>query len=114
MDENASWYLKENIDMFAANTTDPFDEDFIESNMMHGMLVGFGEDLWRCDSSHFSFVLVCVLGYSYKWAHVRQPGRPGDVCRGQSNVVHLWAWHRGGHPRGVFRGEYLQEAEHNP
>lgn len=38
MDENLSQYLRDNIDMFAANTTDPSDEDFMESNMMHGML----------------------------------------------------------------------------
>lgn len=38
MDENLSQYLRDNIDMFAANTTDPSDKDFMESNMMHGML----------------------------------------------------------------------------
>lgn len=36
MDENMSWYLDENIDMFARNNKNPYDEDFEESNKMHG------------------------------------------------------------------------------
>lgn len=31
-----SGYLDENIEMFASKNTDPFDEDFEESNKMHG------------------------------------------------------------------------------
>lgn len=31
-----SGYLDENIEMFASENTDPFDEDFEESNKMHG------------------------------------------------------------------------------
>ncbi|XP_003978693.3 LOW QUALITY PROTEIN: hephaestin-like protein 1 [Takifugu rubripes] len=37
MDENLSQYLRDNIDMFAPSTTDPLDEDFMESNMMHAI-----------------------------------------------------------------------------
>lgn len=36
MDENSSWYLEENIEKFGSNMTDPDNEDFEESNMMHG------------------------------------------------------------------------------
>lgn len=36
MDENMSWYLKENIELYAKNNSDPSDEDFMESNKMHG------------------------------------------------------------------------------
>ncbi|XP_068136842.1 ceruloplasmin [Hyperolius riggenbachi] len=38
-DENKSWYLKDNIDMFAGNpqAVDPEDSDFQESNMMHSI-----------------------------------------------------------------------------
>lgn len=36
MDENMSWYLKENIEIYAKNNSDPLDEDFMESNKMHG------------------------------------------------------------------------------
>ncbi|XP_008290705.1 hephaestin-like protein 1 isoform X2 [Stegastes partitus] len=37
MDENMSWYLDENIDKFGSNQTNPEDEDFEESNMMHAV-----------------------------------------------------------------------------
>ncbi|XP_061659430.1 ferroxidase HEPHL1 isoform X2 [Syngnathoides biaculeatus] len=36
MDENLSWYLKENINTFGSNETNVDDEDFQESNKMHG------------------------------------------------------------------------------
>lgn len=36
MDENKSWYLEENIEVFGTNRTNPEDEDFEESNLMHG------------------------------------------------------------------------------
>jgi len=36
MDENMSWYLKENIEMFGSTDTNPLGEDFEESNLMHG------------------------------------------------------------------------------
>lgn len=36
MDENMSWYLEKNIEMFGSNKTNPEDEDFEESNKMHG------------------------------------------------------------------------------
>lgn len=36
MDENMSQYLEENIEMYGSSNTDPFDEDFEESNKMHG------------------------------------------------------------------------------
>lgn len=52
MDENLSQYLRDNIDMFAANTTDPSDEDFMESNMMHGMLTKIFPSATR-RTSHF-------------------------------------------------------------
>ena len=38
MDENESWYLDENISKYGSNETDPEDEDFQESNKMHGSL----------------------------------------------------------------------------
>uniref|UniRef100_A0A3Q1G193 ferroxidase n=1 Tax=Acanthochromis polyacanthus TaxID=80966 RepID=A0A3Q1G193_9TELE len=37
MDENMSWYLDENIETFGSNATNPEDEDFQESNMMHAV-----------------------------------------------------------------------------
>lgn len=52
MDENLSQYLRDNIDMFAANTTDPSDEDFMESNMMHGMLAKIFPSVTR-RTAHF-------------------------------------------------------------
>jgi len=41
VDENISWYLKENIQTFCSDPdgVDPAREDFQESNMMHGMYV---------------------------------------------------------------------------
>lgn len=38
MDENMSWYLDENILKFGSSETNQNDEDFEESNMMHGNL----------------------------------------------------------------------------
>lgn len=35
MDENTSWYIDENIKMFG-NTESDGNEDFEESNLMHG------------------------------------------------------------------------------
>lgn len=39
-DENESWYLDENIQTYSANPhlVDKDDEDFLESNKMHGKL----------------------------------------------------------------------------
>ncbi|XP_068571995.1 ferroxidase HEPHL1 [Cebidichthys violaceus] len=37
MDENMSWYLKDNIKMFGSSSTNPEDEDFEESNLMHAV-----------------------------------------------------------------------------
>lgn len=37
MDENMSWYLKENIEKFGSNETNLDDEDFEESNKMHAV-----------------------------------------------------------------------------
>uniref|UniRef100_A0A665XD06 ferroxidase n=1 Tax=Echeneis naucrates TaxID=173247 RepID=A0A665XD06_ECHNA len=37
MDENASWYLEENIKQFGTTETDLFNEDFEESNKMHAV-----------------------------------------------------------------------------
>lgn len=59
------------------------------------------------------FLLESCSHFSCKWTHVWEPCWPGDVRRGQSLVVHLWAWHRGRHPWCLLRGEHLQEAEHN-
>lgn len=36
MDENLSWYLDENLRMFASQQVDVYDEEFEESNKMHG------------------------------------------------------------------------------
>ena len=72
----------------------------------------FSSDLFALVTMCFSVEIPTLL-FSCKWTHVREPSRTGHVCRGQSNVVHLWAGHRGGHPRCLFRGEHLQEAEHN-
>lgn len=38
MDENLSWYLKENIKLYGTNESDPEDAGFQESNKMHGNL----------------------------------------------------------------------------
>ncbi|KAM3869287.1 ferroxidase HEPHL1-like [Diretmus argenteus] len=37
MDENMSWYLKDNINKYGNNDTNPDDEDFEESNKMHAV-----------------------------------------------------------------------------
>ncbi|XP_037323341.2 ferroxidase HEPHL1 isoform X1 [Pungitius pungitius] len=37
MDENGSWYLEENIERFGTKKTDPQDENFKESNLMHAV-----------------------------------------------------------------------------
>lgn len=54
MDENLSQYLRDNINMFTPNTTDPSDEDFMESNMMHGMLARIFLSVTR-HTSHFCY-----------------------------------------------------------
>lgn len=36
MDENLSWYLNESIKLFGTAETDEEDENFVESNKMHG------------------------------------------------------------------------------
>lgn len=72
----------------------------------------FSSDLFALVTMCFSVEIPPSL-FSCKWTYVREPSWTGHVCRGQSNVVHLWAGHRGGHPRCLFRGEHLQEAEHN-
>lgn len=36
MDENQSWYMDENIEMFGNAQSDSGNEDFEESNLMHG------------------------------------------------------------------------------
>lgn len=36
MDENLSWYLDENIKKFTSQEVDPYGEEFMESNKMHG------------------------------------------------------------------------------
>lgn len=70
MDENTSWYLGENIDMFARNNKDPFDEDFEESNKMHGNQRVYYYELtvpfsFSCSLSHIltriSGIFSCVL-----------------------------------------------------
>lgn len=53
MDENMSWYLDENIEMFGSNKTDVEDEDFQESNKMHGNVC------LEC-VIHLSYLLYCV------------------------------------------------------
>lgn len=37
MDENESWYLEDNIKKFGSSESDPEDEEFQESNKMHGI-----------------------------------------------------------------------------
>lgn len=39
MDENESWYLEQNILKFGNDDSNPNDEDFQESNKMHGMYI---------------------------------------------------------------------------
>lgn len=36
MDENMSWYLEDNIETYGSNETNPEEDDFMESNKMHG------------------------------------------------------------------------------
>ena len=36
MDEKLSWYIDENIEKYGSNETNVEDEDFVESNLMHG------------------------------------------------------------------------------
>lgn len=37
MDENESWYLEQNIETFGNADSDPNNDEFQESNKMHGM-----------------------------------------------------------------------------
>uniref|UniRef100_A0A8C9V2M8 ferroxidase n=1 Tax=Scleropages formosus TaxID=113540 RepID=A0A8C9V2M8_SCLFO len=37
MDENLSWYLEDNIEMFGSNNSEPQDKDFQDSNIMHAV-----------------------------------------------------------------------------
>uniref|UniRef100_A0A6Q2Y5E2 ferroxidase n=1 Tax=Esox lucius TaxID=8010 RepID=A0A6Q2Y5E2_ESOLU len=37
MDENLSWYLQENIELYGTNELNPENEQFVESNKMHGV-----------------------------------------------------------------------------
>ncbi len=39
MDENESWYLGKNMKKFGSGYSDPDNEEFQESNKMHGMHV---------------------------------------------------------------------------
>lgn len=39
MDENESWYREENIKKFGSSDSDPANQEFQESNKMHGMCV---------------------------------------------------------------------------
>ncbi|KAM4545939.1 ferroxidase HEPHL1 isoform 2-T2 [Odontesthes bonariensis] len=51
MDENLSWYLEKNIEMFGTNETDEENEDFEESNKMHavnGLMYGNLKGLEMC------------------------------------------------------------------
>ncbi len=61
----------------------------------------------------YIFVFTPFFHFSCKWTHVREPSWTGDVCRGQSCLVHLWVGFRDGHPWCLFRGQHLCEAEHN-
>ncbi|XP_027004663.2 ferroxidase HEPHL1-like [Tachysurus fulvidraco] len=52
MDENSSWYLKNNIQIYGTNESDPENEGFQESNMMHavnGYMYGNLPGLEVCD-----------------------------------------------------------------
>nr|XP_033500237.1 hephaestin-like protein 1 isoform X1 [Epinephelus lanceolatus] len=51
MDENMSWYLEDNINLFGSNETNPDTEEFEESNMMHavnGRMYGNLDGLEMC------------------------------------------------------------------
>ncbi|XP_056296217.1 ferroxidase HEPHL1 [Pseudoliparis swirei] len=58
MDENMSWYLKENIEMFGSTDTNPLGEDFEESNLMHavnGRMYGNLQGLEMCAGDRVSW-----------------------------------------------------------
>ncbi|XP_036392053.1 hephaestin-like protein 1a [Megalops cyprinoides] len=58
MDENLSWYLKENIQMFGNSNSDPENEEFQESNKMHavnGFMYGNLPGLELCDGERVSW-----------------------------------------------------------
>ncbi|XP_035242447.1 hephaestin-like protein 1a [Anguilla anguilla] len=58
MDENLSWYLKENIDRFGDDKSDPENKDFKESNKMHavnGFMYGNLPGLELCDGERVSW-----------------------------------------------------------
>lgn len=38
MDENISWYLRKNIEIYGTNESDPDNEEFQKSNKMHGSI----------------------------------------------------------------------------
>lgn len=41
MDENLSWYLKKNIEIYGTNESDPDNVEFQDSNKMHGNIYTF-------------------------------------------------------------------------
>lgn len=104
MDENMSWYLEDNIDMFGTNKTNPDDEVFEESNKMHGNQCDIHFHLTSSVLRHLGPVSFSCssLHPSGKWTHVREPSWAGDVRRRQSYMVHVGARHGGGHARGLF------------
>lgn len=72
MDENESLYLNDNIAQFAPSTTDTQEEGFMESNMMHGNR-RIWPKIFGTVTHHFTILmlLVCILDFSHKRAHVR-------------------------------------------
>lgn len=55
MDENLSWYLNENIDAFGSNESKVDDEDFQESNKMHGEQFIFAYRRHNIAETHFKW-----------------------------------------------------------
>lgn len=76
MDENMSQYLEENIKHFGTKKTKINNEDFQESNKMHGAFIprlySFG-CVTHVTASSVYFCVYLVFHLSREWTHVRKP-----------------------------------------
>lgn len=90
-DENLSWYLDENIRTYIPSPVRDLkeDEDFIESNKMHGRtLVSTNAQIFTL-MLHV-YTLTPTVCSRYKRVSVREPSRTEHVPRQEDPLVHVW------------------------
>lgn len=100
MDENKSWYLQKNIDEFGSDDSDPYDEQFQESNKMSCKHQHYDCTWlitpWRWIYSYFTalpytyacvFVFVCFLLAVNGFMYGNLPEL--ELCNGDHVVWHL-------------------------